>query len=127
MLIILNRIVTFYDEVLHHLNFLMDIFLKALPAIHLLLGFLLAAWTLTFLLRIVLTWYPKVDLEKGFWILIAWPTEPILILTRQIVPPIGGVDVSPVIWVGITSLFRELIVGQQGLLSQILISSQNLK
>jgi YggT family protein len=35
---------------------------------------------------------------------------------RKFVPPIGGVDISPIIWVGIISLLREILVGQQGLL-----------
>jgi YggT family protein len=98
--------------------------LQALPMVHLLLGLLLAAWTLAFLLRIVLTWYPQVDLKQGGWPLIAWPTEPVLALTRRVVAPIGGVDVTPVIWVGLISLVRELLVGQQGLLSQILLRAQ---
>ena len=92
--------------------------------VHLLLGLLLAAWTLAFLLRIVLTWYPQVELKQGAWPLIAWPTEPVLALTRRVVAPIGGVDVTPVIWVGLISLVRELLVGQQGLLSQILMRAQ---
>jgi len=92
--------------------------------VHLLLGLLLAAWTLAFLLRIVLTWYPQVDLKQGAWPLIAWPTEPVLALTRRVVAPIGGVDVTPVIWVGLISLVRELLVGQQGLLSQVLLRAQ---
>ena len=100
--------------------------LQVLPAIHLVLGLLLAALTLAFLLRIVLTWYPQVDLKQGAWPLIAWPTEPVLSLTRKVVAPIGGVDVTPVIWVGLLSLLRELLVGQQGLLSQILIRSQSI-
>ena len=98
--------------------------LQVLPAIHLILGLLLAALTLAFLLRIVLTWYPQVDLTAGAWPLIAWPTEPVLALTRTVVAPIGGVDVTPVIWVGLLSLLRELLVGQQGLLSQVLMRSQ---
>ena len=98
--------------------------LQVLPAIHLVLGLLLAALMLAFLLRIVLTWYPQVDLKQGAWPLIAWPTEPVLSLTRKVVAPIGGVDVTPVIWVGLLSLLRELLVGQQGLLSQILMRSQ---
>ena len=97
--------------------------LQALPIVHVLLGVLLAAWTLVFLLRIVLTWYPQVDMTKGAWPLIAWPTEPVLGITRKVVAPIGGVDVTPVIWVGLISLFRELLVGQQGVLSQILLRS----
>ena len=56
--------------------------------------------------------------------MIAWPTEPVLSLTRRVVAPIGGVDVTPVIWVGLLSLLRELLVGQQGLLSQVLMRSQ---
>ena len=92
--------------------------------VHLVLGLLLAALTLAFLLRIVLTWYPQVDLKQGAWPLIAWPTEPVLALTRRVVAPIGGVDVTPVIWVGLISLVRELLVGQQGLMSQILLRAQ---
>jgi YggT family protein len=39
--------------------------------------------------------------------------------TRRWIQPIGGVDVAPVIWVGLTSLLRELLVGQQGLVTQL--------
>ena len=92
--------------------------------VHLVLGLLLAAWTLAFLLRIVLTWYPQIDQTQGVWRVVAVPTEPLLSLTRRVVAPIGGVDVTPVIWVGLISLFRELLVGQQGVLSQILMRSQ---
>jgi len=98
--------------------------LQVLPAIHLMLGLMLAFWTIAFLLRIVLTWYPQVDLNHGPWRLIAWPTEPVLAPSRKVVAPIGGVDVTPVIWVGLVSLIRELLVGQQGLLSQVLMRAQ---
>ena len=106
------------------LSFVTPLLLQALPVLHLLLGLLLAAWTLAFLLRIVLTWYPQVDLNQGAWPLVAWPTEPVLSLSRRVIAPIGGVDVTPVIWVGLISLVRELLVGQQGLLSQILVHAQ---
>ena len=106
------------------LSFVTPLLLQALPVLHLLLGLLLAAWTLAFLLRIVLTWYPQVDLNKGAWPLVAWPTEPMLSVSRRVIAPIGGVDVTPVIWVGLISLVRELLVGQQGLLSQILMHAQ---
>ena len=80
------------------------------------LGILLSFLTLAFLIRLILTWYPKINLNQGFWILIAIPTSFILDLTRKIIPPIGGVDVSPVIWIGIISFLREILVGQQGLI-----------
>ncbi|UPM51479.1 MULTISPECIES: YggT family protein [unclassified Synechococcus] len=85
------------------------------------LGLVLSAWTLLFLFRIVLTWYPQVDLSQGFWKLVAIPTEPVLSVSRKLIAPIGGVDVTPVIWVGLVSLIRELLVGQQGLLTQIVM------
>ncbi|MDJ0797667.1 MAG: YggT family protein [Calothrix sp. MO_167.B12] len=81
------------------------------------LGPLLALMTLLFILRIVLTWYPQIDLNRLPFNLVAWPTEPFLIPLRKLVPPIGGVDITPVIWVGIFSLLREIILGQQGLLT----------
>ncbi len=104
----------------------MPLLLRSLPLAHLVLGLLLAAWTLLFLFRIVLTWYPQIDLERGAMRLIGGPTEPLLRLTRRWVQPIGGVDVTPVIWVGLISLLRELLVGQQGLLTQALRHGQAL-
>ena len=91
-----------------------------LPLLHLILGLLLGAWTLLFLGRIVLTWYPQIDLNQGWGRLVGWPTEPLLAPTRRLIQPIGGVDVTPVVWVGLISLLRELLVGQQGVVTQLM-------
>jgi len=80
------------------------------------LGILLSYLTLVFLIRLILTWYPKIDLHKGLWLFISIPSSSILNLTKKIIPPIGGVDVSPVIWIGVISFLREILVGQQGLI-----------
>ncbi len=80
------------------------------------LGIFLSYLTIVFLIRLILSWYPKVDLGKGLWLLISIPSSAILNLTRKLIPPIGGVDVSPVIWIGIISFLREILVGQQGLI-----------
>jgi YggT family protein len=74
---------------------------------------------LLFIFRIVLTWYPQVDLNRFPFNLVAWPTEPFLVPLRKLVPPIGGVDITPIIWVGIFSLLREILLGQQGLLTML--------
>ena len=87
--------------------------------LQLVLGLLLSLWTLLFLFRIVFTWYPQVDLTQGAWRLVGLPTEALLGLTRRVIQPIGGVDVTPVVWVGLISLVRELLVGQQGLITQL--------
>ena len=96
-----------------------------LHALDLTLGILLSFLTLVFLIRLILTWYPKVDLNKGFWLLIAIPTSSILNVTRKLIPPIGGVDVGPVIWIGIISFLREILVGQQGLIKLAIQKSIN--
>ena len=95
---------------------MISLFQNYLPILDLTIGIFLSFLTLVFLIRLILTWYPKIDINKGFWLLIAIPTSSILNLTRKIVPPIGGVDVGPVIWIGIISFLREILVGQQGLI-----------
>ena len=104
----------------------MTFLLQYLPIISTILGLVLAAFTLAFLMRIILTWYPQINLNKGCWPFISWPTEPFLAVTRKFVNPIGGVDITPVIWVGLISLIRELLVGQQGVLAQIISKSDSL-
>ena len=93
---------------------------QTLPAIDFITGIFLSFLTLIFLIRLILTWYPKIDITKGLWIIVYIPSTPVLNFTKKIIPPIGGVDVTPVIWIGIISLLREILVGQQGLLKIII-------
>ena len=95
---------------------MISLFLTYLPILDFTLSIFLSFFTLVFLVRLILTWYPKIDLSKGFWLIISIPTSSILNITRKIIPPIGGVDVGPVIWIGIISFLREILVGQQGLI-----------
>ena len=80
------------------------------------LGIFLSYLTIVFLIRLIVSWYPKIDLSKGLWLLISIPSSSILNLTKKFIPPIGGVDVGPVIWIGLISFVREILVGQQGLI-----------
>ena len=86
----------------------------------LILSILWGFMTFLFIFRIILTWYPQVDLNRLPFNLVALPTEPFLAPSRSIVPPIGGVDITPIIWVGILTLLREIVLGQQGLLTMAL-------
>lgn len=81
------------------------------------LSFVLGLMTMLFVFRIVLTWYPQVELNRFPFSLVVFPTEPLLKPLRKIVSPIGGVDITPIIWVGIMTLAREILVGQQGLVT----------
>ena len=84
------------------------------------LSILLGIVIFLFIFRIVLTWYPQVEMTKFPFNLVVVPTEPLLAPLRKVVPPIGGVDITPIIWVGIFSLVREILLGQQGLLTMLL-------
>lgn len=88
----------------------------------LLFSLFLGLMILLFILRIVLTWYPQVELNRLPFSLVAFPTEPLLKPLRKIVSPIGGVDITPIIWVGILTLLREILLGQQGLITMALRS-----
>jgi YggT family protein len=84
------------------------------------LSLALGAMTFLFIFRIVLTWYPQVELGNFPFNLVALPTEPFLAVTRKVIPPLGGVDITPILWVGIFSLVREILLGQQGLVTMAL-------
>jgi YggT family protein len=79
----------------------------------------LVIMTFLFIFRIVLTWYPQVESQKFPFSIVVAPTEPFLAPSRKIIPPIGGVDITPIVWVGILSLIREILVGQQGLITML--------
>ncbi|MDJ0647767.1 MAG: YggT family protein [Xenococcaceae cyanobacterium MO_188.B19] len=89
----------------------------------LILGLILVLMTILFIFRIVLTWYPQLELDRFPFNLITIPTEPFLAPSRKIIPPLGGVDITPIIWVGICTLLREILLGQQGLITMLLRAS----
>ncbi|MBW4441228.1 MAG: YggT family protein [Plectolyngbya sp. WJT66-NPBG17] len=93
----------------------MDVTTIALASLSILLG----AMTFLFIFRIVLTWYPQVELQKFPFNLVLIPTEPFLAVTRKFIQPLGGVDITPIVWVGVFSLLRELLLGQQGILTMM--------
>jgi YggT family protein len=70
-----------------------------------------------FICRTVISWYPKTDIRKFPFNAIIWPTEPLLVPVRELVPPAFGVDVSAIVWIMLLSFFREILTGQQGILT----------
>ena len=95
---------------------MISLFENSLKILDITLGISLSYLTIAFLVRLILTWYPKIDLSEGLWLFVAIPTSSILNFTRKIIPTIGGVDIGPVIWIGVISFLREILVGQQGLI-----------
>ncbi|XP_068639855.1 protein COFACTOR ASSEMBLY OF COMPLEX C SUBUNIT B CCB3, chloroplastic [Aristolochia californica] len=85
-------------------------------------GPFLSAFGFLFIVRIVMSWYPKLPVGKFPYVIAYAPTEPFLKVTRKVIPPLGGVDVTPVVWFGLVSFLSEILVGPQGLL--VLLSQQ---
>ena len=52
-------------------------------------------------------------MNKLPWVVFSLPTEPFLKATRGLVGSVGGVDVSPIIWVAMISFFNEVMLGPQ--------------
>jgi YggT family protein len=81
------------------------------------LDFFVDVMSFLFLARTILSWYPKTDLKKMPYSIAVWPTEPLLEPVRNLVPTQFGVDISAIVWIMLLGLVRELLTGQQGLLS----------
>lgn len=77
----------------------------------------MAVSILLMLVRVVLSWFPEADSKKFPWSLAVKPTEPVLGPTRRAIPPLNGVDVSPIIWLAVLSFINEILLGPQGILN----------
>ena len=49
------------------------------------------------LLRILLSWFPNVDWFSAPFSILSQLTDPYLNLFRSIIPPLGGIDFSPIL------------------------------
>ena len=60
---------------------------------------------------------PQLDGKRLPWSIAVAPTEPVLGPTRRAIPPVGGVDVAPIVWVALLSFINEILLGPQGILN----------
>lgn len=63
-----------------------------------------------------MSWYPKLLVKQFPYVVAYAPTEPFLSITRKVMPPLAGVDVTPVVWFGLVSFLSKIFVGPQRLL-----------
>lgn len=52
---------------------------------------------LVFILRILLSWFPNVDWWKQPFKFLRDVTEPVFEPFRRMIPPMGGLDISPIV------------------------------
>eukprot|EP00591_Stephanopyxis_turris_P012194 CAMPEP_0195528190 /NCGR_PEP_ID=MMETSP0794_2-20130614/30236_1 /TAXON_ID=515487 /ORGANISM="Stephanopyxis turris, Strain CCMP 815" /LENGTH=156 /DNA_ID=CAMNT_0040659277 /DNA_START=181 /DNA_END=651 /DNA_ORIENTATION=+ len=67
------------------------------------------------LCRVVISWYPSTNVNEFPFNIVTWPTEPLLKTIRGVIPPAFGVDITPIVWLGLFTFLHEILLGQQGL------------
>lgn len=75
-----------------------------------LLRTLIDLYVLVILARVVLSWLP-VDHDQPWARFIVDVTEPVVGPIRQVLPPIGGLDFSPLLAMLLLQLARNILVG----------------
>ncbi|MFN5836858.1 MAG: YggT family protein [Pseudanabaena sp.] len=60
-------------------------------------GKFLQIYSILLIIRILLTWFPNVDWYKQPFATLSQVTDPYLNLFRSIIPPLGGMDFSPIL------------------------------
>ncbi|BAY66302.1 hypothetical protein NIES22_64160 [Calothrix brevissima NIES-22] len=54
-------------------------------------------YTVLLIIRVLLTWFPNIDFYSQPFAALAQITDPYLNLFRSIIPPLGGIDFSPIL------------------------------
>ena len=63
------------------------------------------------LIRVLLTWFPSIDWSNGILSALTSITDPYLNVFRGVIPPIGGLDLSPILAFISLSLVKQLLAG----------------
>ena len=63
------------------------------------------------IIRILLTWFPNLDTTNPILTTLFSITDPYLNVFRGVIPPIGGLDLSPILAFISLSLIKQLILG----------------
>lgn len=67
-------------------------------------------YTLLLFVRILLSWFPNIDWYNQPFSTLSQLTDPYLNVFRSIIPPIGGIDISPILAFFALQLASSLIV-----------------
>lgn len=78
--------------------------------IFLLLARVLQIYTFVLLIRILITWIPNLDPYHPIVQLLFQVTEPVLEPARKLIPPIGMIDISPIVVFIILGILQDLLV-----------------
>ena len=66
------------------------------------------------IIRVLLTWFPNINLYDPPFSILTQLTDPYLNLFRSIIPPLGGIDFSPLIAFFVLQFGSEFLIGLLG-------------
>lgn len=73
-------------------------------------------YTYVLIIRILLTWFPTISWYDQPFAALSQLTDPYLNLFRSIIPPLGGIDISPILAILLLQVAGSLIGGLPGAL-----------
>lgn len=73
-------------------------------------------YTYVLIIRILLTWFPTISWYDQPFAALSQLTDPYLNLFRSFIPPLGGIDISPILAILLLQLAGSLIGGLPGAL-----------
>lgn len=71
-------------------------------------------YTYIIIIRVLLTWFPNIDWYSQPFAAISQITDPYLNLFRSFIPPLGGIDISPILAILLLQVAGGLIGGLPG-------------
>ncbi|MBF2047588.1 YggT family protein [Leptolyngbya sp. 7M] len=74
------------------------------------LGQFLQIYSVLLIVRILLSWFPNIDLYNPPLSFLSQITDPYLNLFRSIIPPLGGIDFSPILAIFVLNIASRLFV-----------------
>ncbi len=78
--------------------------------IFLLLARVLQIYTFVLLVRILITWIPNLDPYHPIVQMLFQVTDPVLEPARKLIPPIGMIDISPIVVFIVLGILQDLLV-----------------
>ena len=75
-----------------------------------LLARLVEIYTFILLIRILMSWIPNLDPSNPIVQMLLQVTDPILEPARRLIPPIGMIDISPIVVFIALSVIRDLLL-----------------
>jgi YggT family protein len=74
----------------------------------------ISIYTILLIVRVLLTWFPTIDWYSQPFAALSQITDPYLNLFRSIIPPLGGIDISPILAIFLLQLAGNFLSGLNG-------------